>query len=80
MPSRDRIQQKLNPKAEIIAPWDLLSHHDIEYHHQYETDGKADGAEVGMLAAGGFGNEFFYYNVEHSACCKGKHVRKDGHE
>jgi hypothetical protein len=24
----------------------ILSHHDIEYHHQDETDGEADGAEV----------------------------------
>ena len=24
----------------------ILSHHDIEHHHQNETDGEADGAEV----------------------------------
>ena len=50
------------------------SHHYIEYHHQDETDGEADGAEVRVLTAGGFGNEFFDNDIEHRSCSKGEHV------
>ena len=51
-----------------------LSHHYIEYHHQHEADGKTDGAEVGVLAVGGFGDKFLDHDVEHGACGKGEHV------
>ena len=57
-----------------------LSHYHIEYHHQDEANGKADGAEVGVLTAGGLRDEFLDHDVEHGACGKGKHVWKDGHE
>ena len=26
-----------------------LTHHHVEYHHDHETDGKANGAEVGVF-------------------------------
>ena len=32
----------------------LLTHNNIEHHHQHETYGEADGAEIAGLAAGGF--------------------------
>ena len=57
-----------------------LAHHHIESHHQHETDGKADGAEVGVLTAGSFGDEFLNHDVEHGTCCKGEHIGKDWHE
>ena len=57
-----------------------LSHHHIESHHQHETDGKADGAEVGVLTAGSFRDEFLNHDVEHGTCCKGEHIGKDWHE
>ena len=34
----------------------LSSQHYIQYHHEGETKGEADGAEVGMWLSGGFGN------------------------
>ena len=30
----------------------------------YEANGKADGAEIGMLTVGGFWDEFLHYDVE----------------
>lgn len=57
-----------------------LSHHYIEYHHQHETNGKADCTEVGMLTSGGFGDEFFDHDIEHGACSKGKHIGKNGYQ
>ena len=60
--------------------YNALSHDYIEYHHQDEADGKADGAEIGVLTTGGFGNQFLDHDVEHGACGKGQHIREDGHE
>ena len=57
-----------------------LAHHHIESHHQHETDGKADGAEIGVLTAGSFGDEFLNHDVEHGTCCKGEHIGKDWHK
>ena len=53
-----------------------LAHDHIESHHQHETDGKADSAEIGMLTTGDFGDEFLNHDVEHDTSCKGSHVRK----
>ena len=39
-----------------------------------ETDSKADSAEIGVLTAGGFRDEFFDHDVEHGACGKSEHV------
>ena len=57
-----------------------LPHYHVEHHHQDEANGKADGAEIRVLTAGGFGDEFLDYNVEHGSCGKGEHVRENGHE
>ena len=57
-----------------------LSHDDVKHHHQHETDGKADGAEVAVLTFGGFGDEFLDHHIEHGPCGKGEHVRQDGHQ
>ena len=57
-----------------------LSHHHIKHHHQHEADSEANGAEVGVLTAGGFGYELLDYDVEHGPCGKGQHVRKHGHQ
>jgi len=58
----------------------LSSHYHIKYHHQDKTDGKADGTEIRVLTAGGFGNQFLDHDIEHGSGGKGKHVREDGHE
>ena len=57
-----------------------LPHHHIEYHHQDEANGKADGAEVRVLALRGFWDEFLDNHIEHGASSKGEHVREDGHQ
>ena len=36
----------------------LLTHYYVKYHHQDEADGKADGAEIGVLTVRGFGDQF----------------------
>ena len=67
----------------FIIIWELkvkLSHYHIEHHHQDETDGKADGAEVRVLALRGFWDEFFDDDIEHGTCSKSEHVREDGHQ
>lgn len=46
------------------------SQDDIECHHEDEADSETDGAEVGVLALGGFGDEFLDNDVEHG-CCRG---------
>ena len=57
----------------------ILSQHDIKDHHQDETYRKANGAEVGVLAARGFRDKFFNDNIEHGSGSKGQHVWQDGH-
>ena len=57
-----------------------LAHHNVEHHHQHKADGKADGAEIGVPTAGGFGYQFLDDDVEHGACGEGEHVGHDGHE
>ena len=56
------------------------THYHIKHHHQDETDGKADGAEIGVLTAGGFGYQLLNHDIEHGSCGKGEHLREDGHE
>ena len=51
-----------------------LTHHYVKHHHQDETNGKADGTEVGVLTAGGFRNELLDYDIEHGASSKGQQV------
>ena len=43
---------------------------DVEDHHKGEAGGEPDGADVGVIAFGGFGHEFFDYHIEH--CSGGK--------
>ena len=38
---------------------------DVEDHHKGEAGGEPDGADVGVIAFGGFGHEFFDYHIEH---------------
>ena len=57
----------------------ILSQHDIEDHHQDETYREANGAEVGVLATGGFWDKLFNNNIEHGSGSKGQHVWQDGH-
>ena len=38
---------------------------DVEHHHKGEAGGEPDGADVGVIAFGGFGHEFFDYHIEH---------------
>lgn len=57
-----------------------LPQNHVEYHHEDKADGEADGAEVGVLTTGGFGNELLDNYVEHGSCGEGEHVREDGHE
>ena len=52
----------------------LLSHHNIKHHHQYETDGEANGAAVAVFAVGRLWNQFFHYHIDHGSCCKSKHI------
>ncbi len=56
-----------------------LSHHHVEHHHKHEADGKADGAEIRVLAARGLGNEFFYHHIKHGSGGKGEQIRENGH-
>ena len=57
----------------------FLTHYHIEYHHQDEADGKADGAEIRVMTAGGFRDEFLDHDIEHGSCGEGKHIGEDGH-
>lgn len=41
----------------------------VQDHHKGKAQGKTDGADVGVLALGCFGDKFFDYNVEHCAGC-----------
>ena len=54
--------------------WQHSSHHNIKHHHQYETYGETDGAEITVLTVGGFWYQFFNHYVEHGASRKGEHV------
>ena len=56
------------------------SHHDIEHHHQDESYGETDGAQVGVPARLSFRDEFLYDHVEHGSSCEGQHVGQDGGE
>ena len=58
----------------------FLSHHYVKYHHQHETNGKANGAEVAVLSAGCFGDEFLDDHVEHGSRGKGQHVGQHGQQ
>ena len=63
-----RQQLKLESRKWILRK--RLPHYHIEYHHQDEANGKANGAKVRVLTTGGFRYEFFYHHIEHGACCK----------
>ena len=52
--------------------------HHVEHHHEHETERKANGAVVAVLARRCFGNEFFYDDVDHGASGKCKHVGQYG--
>lgn len=68
---------KISPRRYTKNP---LSHHHIEYHHEDKTNSKADGAEIRVLTAGGFWDEFLYNHIEHGSCGKSEHVREDRRE
>ncbi len=57
-----------------------LTHYHIKHHHQYEANGKADGAEIGVLTAGGFWDQFLDHDVEHGSRGKSEQVGKGGHQ
>ncbi len=57
-----------------------LTHHHIEYHHKHETDGKANGTEIGVLTVGGFGYQFLDYNVKHSSSGECQHIGHNWHQ
>ncbi len=61
-----------------VVSLDCLPHHHIQHHHQHKANGKADGAEVGMLARGSLGNQFLDHHVTHGTSGKGEHVRQNG--
>ena len=54
-----------------VANLPFLSHNDIEHHHQHKPYGKADGAEVTVLAFRCLWYEFFYYDIYHSTGSEG---------
>ena len=62
------------PKPACYSTKLALTHHHIEHHHQHETDGKANSAEIGMLTAGGFGYQFLDHDVEHGSCSEGNTI------
>ena len=71
----------LFPSCHLLVEFNfLLTHYYVKYHHQDEADGKADGAEIGMLTVRGFGNQFLDHDVEHGSGGKGEHVGEDGHQ
>ena len=47
------------------------SQHHVEHHHYNEPYGKADSAEVAVLAVGGFGYQFLDHHVQHGTSGKG---------
>ena len=68
------------PKTNSQRQFLRLPQYHIEHHHQHKANGKPDGTEVGMLAAGGFGDEFLDNNIEHGTCCEGQHVGQNGRQ
>ena len=57
-----------------VANLPFLSHNDIEHHHQHKPYGKADGAEVAVLAFRSLRYEFFYDDIDHRTGGEGKEV------
>ena len=45
----------------------FLSKSNIQDHHQGEAYCEEDGSDIGMFSGGHFGDEFFYYYVEHGS-------------
>ena len=65
---------------DCLFVWRLSSHHHVEHHHQHKTDGKTNGAEIGVLTAGGFGDELLDHDIEHGTSSKGQQIGQGRHE
>ena len=56
-----------------------LAEEDVEGHHEDEAEGKSYGAEVGVGAFLGFGNEFLDHYIHHGSGGKGEEVGEQRH-
>lgn len=64
------------PYVAFLLAEDLqnLTQYHVEYHHEYEANGKPDGRQVAVYSLRGFGDQFLYDHVEHGTGSEGQHI------